>query len=177
MTLPLHIEHRTTWTPQEFLSLIIEPVLSHLGKPSKAAAQLLLGTALHESGGLKYRQQRGNGPALSFFQMEPATHNDIWRYLNRSDKASLAASIERLRRLGSDKLYELEYNDNYATGMARVHYIMKPEKLPNFNDLDGQANYWKQYYNTELGAGTPTKYKSDWQTYVPNALEYREESY
>lgn len=173
MSPPLLRQCRSQWSPQEFLSLIIEPVISHLGVSSRAAAQLLLGTALHESAGLQYRRQLGGGPARSFFQMEPATHNDIWaNYLVY--KPTLGASVEELLAISmGDKIYELEFNDNYAAGMARVHYMRVSEPLPKFNDLDAQAIYWKQYYNTSLGAGTPTKYKNDWHTYVPNSLTYR----
>jgi hypothetical protein len=66
-------------TPQVFLTTIIEPVLHHLTEIpyDRAAAQLLLGTALKESLQLKYRRQI-QGPALGYYQMEPATHDDIW---------------------------------------------------------------------------------------------------
>ena len=172
MTLTLFTTRRDDWTPQEFLTLIIEPVLCHLEAFSPAASQLLLGTAVHESGGLRHRRQVGGGPARSYFQMEGATHDDIWdNYLRY--KSDLKAKVEALIQPGADKHHELEHNDNYAAAMARVHYRRVPAALPSFNDLDAQANYWKQYYNTPLGAGTPTKFKNDWNTHVPNALTYR----
>src|SRR5260221_162978 len=43
----------------------------------QAPVELLLGTALQESG-LTYRVQLGGGPARGLFQMEPNTHDDIW---------------------------------------------------------------------------------------------------
>ena len=62
MTLALYTgTRRDDWTPQEYLTQIIEPVLCHLGAFSQAAAQLVLGTALHEGGGLRYRRQIGGG--------------------------------------------------------------------------------------------------------------------
>lgn len=172
MALPLFNGRRDDWTPQEFLTQIIEPVLCHLDAFSPAASQLLLGTALHESGGLRYRRQQGGGPARSYFQMEGATHDDIWDNFLKYKKA-LAAKVEELIPAGANKRTELETNDNYAAAMARVHYRRVPAALPAFNDLDAMANYWKQYYNTPLGAGTPTKYKNDWNTYVPSPLNYR----
>lgn len=172
MALTLATTFRDDWTPQDFLTTIIEPVLCHLDAFSPAASQLLLGTAVHESLGLRHRRQMGGGPARSYFQMEGATHDDIWdNYLVY--QASLKAKIEALLRPGNDKRYELEHNDNYAAGMARAHYRRVRAALPGHNDLDGQANYWKQYYNTPLGAGTPEKYKNDWNTHVSGALDYR----
>ena len=37
---------------------------------------------------------------------------------------------------------------------------IKPEALPEAGDLEGQAAFWKQHYNTPLGAGTVGKYMS-----------------
>ncbi len=173
MALSLHTASRDNWSPQDFVTLIIEPVLCHLDAHSVSAAQLLLGTAVHESGGLKHRRQVGGGPALSFFQMERATHDDIWANYLRYKK-SLAASITSLMTdANANKHNELEFNDNYAAGMARAHYRRVSQALPEANDLEGHANYWKAHYNTSLGAGTPTKYLNDWRHHVPDSITFR----
>lgn len=165
---------RDDWTPQEFLTQVIEPVLCHLGAFSMAASQLVLGTALHEGMGLRHRRQIGGGPGRSYFQMEGATHDDIWEnYLKY--KKDLREKVEALLPAGANKHHELENNDNYAAAMCRVHYRRQPSALPSFNDLEGQARYWKQYYNTPLGAGTTTKYIDDWNTYVRTPLNFRGE--
>ena len=62
---------------KQFRANIIEPALTVLELDSVAAQELLLGTAVQESR-ITYLRQLGNGPALGLFQMEPATHNDIW---------------------------------------------------------------------------------------------------
>ena len=47
------------------------------------AVNLLLGTAIQESGGLRWRVQVNGGPARGLFQMEEATYTDIWNnFLN-----------------------------------------------------------------------------------------------
>jgi hypothetical protein len=38
--------------------------------------------------------------------------------------------------------------------MCRIHYLRVPEVLPAANDWPGFAAYWKNHYNTWLGAGT-----------------------
>ena len=50
--------------------------------------------------------------------------------------------------------------------MCRVHYARVSEPLPEAGDLDGQAHYWKDHYNTRLGKGTPSGYIQAWNQYV-----------
>ncbi|WP_216670973.1 hypothetical protein [Mangrovicoccus sp. HB161399] len=162
-------------TAQSFVTQVIEPVLCRLTEIpfSAAAAQLLLGTALHESGGLKFRRQLGSGPARGLFQMEPATHNDLWKNF-LAFKKPLAAEVEALLSApGADKVAELETNDNYAAAMARVHYWRAPAALPKAGNTTGQATYWKRYYNTPLGKGTPKKYLDDYALHGGGAVTFR----
>lgn len=175
MSLALSLMCHETHTPQSFTRLVIEPVLCALGSVtfSRAATELLLGTALHESGGLAHRRQISGGPARGFFQMEPATHNDIWdNFL--AFRATLRSEVEALLSdPRADRIHELEFNDNYAAGMARVHYLRAPDALPQAGDLIGQSNYWKRHYNTPLGAGTPAKYRSDWASHGGSSVAFR----
>ncbi|MEO1456459.1 MAG: hypothetical protein AAFV49_02690, partial [Pseudomonadota bacterium] len=137
MAMALLKECRASFTAQEFVTLVIEPTLCALPSMpfSRAAAQLLLGTALHESMGLKHRKQVGGGPALGFFQMEPATHDDIWdNYLKY--RAKISAEVKALLVApGADNSAELQFNDNYAAAMARVHYYRVAEAMPPFGDI------------------------------------------
>lgn len=145
-----------------FVATIVRPALNHIALPSEAAEQLLLGTALVESR-LVHRRQIGGGPARGFFQMEPATHDDIWSNFLEY-RPSLAEKIKSLLSLPTANAHrELEKNDKYACAMARAHYLRAPEALPDAGDVKGMAGYWKQYYNTPLGAGTVGKYVAAWQ--------------
>jgi len=149
-----------------FLANTIRPALIQIGMWNPAAEELMLGTAVHESCGFKYRNQMGGGPALGYFQMEPATHNDIWtNYL--SYRKSLASKVALLLSSPrADKLVELQLNDKYGAAMARLQYARAPEPLPLEGHLTDQALYWKRYYNTPLGAGTVTEYVNDWEKIV-----------
>ena len=60
----------------QFEDLIIQPTLEELGYATPNAIQLVTATALAESR-LFYIHQLGR-PALGVFQMEPATHDDVW---------------------------------------------------------------------------------------------------
>jgi hypothetical protein len=143
----------------KLLQTSIRPALQAIGRWSLAAEELVLGTAIVESG-LVNRVQLGGGPARGLFQMEPATHDDIWsNYLKY--RPTLAQSVRALSTGASAS--ELMTNDRYAAAMARVQYLRAPTPLPQAGDLSGQAAYWKDYYNTCAGKGTPGKYVQAWR--------------
>lgn len=110
---------------------IIEPVLQDLGLLSAAAVNLLLGTCAQESRMGHFLRQQGGGPALGIFQMEPATHADIWaNYLMfHEDLAGRIWSYLPDASRSPDPDY-LICNLKYATAMARVHYRRSPLPLP-----------------------------------------------
>lgn len=145
---------------------IIRPALQLLDRWSEAAENLLLGTCAQESRLGTYVKQI-KGPALGIYQMEPATHHDLWQHYLKY-REELAEPIRQ--GLGGLKPTEdmLIYNLRYATQMARVHYQRVPEKLPNARDVPGLALYWKEYYNTGLGKGTPAEFEHNYQTLVLN---------
>ena len=129
---------------------VIQPVLKRLELYSPAAEQLLLATAMAESK-LEYLQQV-RGPARGIYQMEPATHDDIWRnFLRYKDRLANNVAV---CMTAESRIDQLRSNLAYATAMCRVHYFRVPAPLPAAGDALGIARYWKQYYNTNLGKGT-----------------------
>lgn len=143
--------------PGQLREYVIRPVLHRLGLYSEAAEELLMLTAATESLCGEYLHQVG-GPALGIFQMEPRTHDDLWsNYLGY--RASLA---DEIRQYGSTAS-QLPGNLYYACAMARIHYLRVPERLPSAMDVDGLARYWKDHYNTHLGAGNPQKAAQNYQ--------------
>ena len=145
----------------QFRELIVRPALEAIHLWSHTAEELVLGTALQESR-LKYIKQLGRGPALGLFQMEPATHNDIWKnYLKF--KPELAGRVAQLSH--SVRPASMISDMLYAAAMCRVHYRRAPDPLPDAGDFEGQAAMWKKVYNTYLGAGTEEEYLENWHTY------------
>lgn len=144
---------------------VIRPVLQHLAPEipySLAAEQLLLGTAAQESHG-EYLHQLGKGPAVGLWQMEPFTHDDLWR-TTLTNKA-LAAKIQQLELsnfLGNDDAKEMAGNLYYACGMARVFYRRIRAPLPSAGNVADMAYYWKRYYNTIHGKGTEAEFIKNW---------------
>ena len=149
--------------PSHLKEYVIEPTLDYLELKSDAAVNLLLGTASQESNLGRYIKQI-KGPALGIYQMEPATHQDIWdNYLKY--KPELA---DKVRSLSSKNkaTTELITNLAYATAMARIHYLRVREALPEADDIKGLARYWKKYYNTELGKGTDEEFVHNYLRFI-----------
>lgn len=137
---------------------IIVPTLKYLGMESKVAALLLLGTAQQESRCGKYLKQV-QGPALGVWQIEPATHHDIYEnYLSyRPTMRKLIKGLSSHYSYHSEQYSDddLVSNLKYACAIARLIYFRVSEPLPSdANDIDALAIYWKLYYNTTLGKGT-----------------------
>lgn len=136
---------------------IIRPALEHIGFWSAAAETLVLATGLAESG-LRYVDQVDKaghpGPAFGLFQIERATHDDIWRRW----LAMRPAIADRVRELiapePQDLCRQMWGNHLYAAAMCRIFYLRVPERLPLADEPAGMARYWKRYYNTSLGKGT-----------------------
>ena len=150
-------------TASHFLTCTIRPALQSLPLLwHDRAEELLLGTAIVESD-LIHRKQVGGGPARSFFQMEPLTHDDIWNnYLKYHPE--LGKAITKLMK-SPDRLLALEHeNQQYACAMARAHYARVKWLLPKGGDVKAMAKYWKDHYNTSHrnAKGTPNKYIEKW---------------
>ena len=52
----------------------------------------------------------------------------------------------------------LATNPMYGVAVCRLCYYRKPDALAEAGDIEGQAAFWKQHYNTPLGKGMVTKY-------------------
>lgn len=150
--------------PAHLLLYVIRPVLKDLGLHSEPAERLVLGTACQESECGRWLKQLGGGPAVGIFQMEPATHDDL--FLNfLKHRTALREKVWRYVEPDHEDANEMVGNLFYATAMCRVHYLRVPEPIPE--DLNGQAKYWKRTYNTYKGKGTVEKYIQNWQRFVP----------
>ena len=138
--------------PQQFKHLVVEPSLIHLavvlpGADNSSAVNLLMGTCWHESLGGTYLAQVGGGPALGVYQMEPATHDDLWE--NYIDGRPALASL-----IGLADTWRLISDLQYATMMARLVYYRQSFDWPDPADIYGLGKLWKTHYNTIHGAGT-----------------------
>jgi hypothetical protein len=154
---------------ETFLKDTLRPVLLEMGMWSHSAEKLLLMTACHESGGFRTRVQDGGGPARSFFQIEPATHDDLYKnYLiyQPTKRKNIGPFIPTV-----GKTAEILMDDRYATAIARMIYSRDVAPLPAFEDTEGMAVYWKRVWNTPAGKGTVEKFLADYALYMPLDFE------
>lgn len=155
------------------LAAIVRNALAYVGDglagfESDAAAQMVMGTAAHESH-FEDLAQIGGGPALGLWQMEPATAADI--------QANFLAYHPNLKTRVADLLapwpsaeQQLASNLAYGAVMCRLALWRHPNPLPAPGDLAGQAALWKAVYNTSSGAGTVEEYMADYHRYIGDAL-------
>lgn len=152
---------------------LIAPTLERIGLYSDTALNLVTGTGLVESR-YKTTVQIGGGPALGWFQMEPATYQDIWRnYLvYRPELGKCLIGI-----LGASQdtgtfppAHLLQTNPAYAASMCRVKYLRVPAPLPP-NNAVSLSLYHKKYYNTILGKANAAKNIPLFQTAIDAQAE------
>jgi len=150
--------------PDHLLEFVIKPVLRQLRMRSAAAEQLLLGIAAQESLLGQFLDQHPTGPAMGIYQMEGWVHDDQWSNWLTYRPAVAARVWPLTMMLDSDydgrwpMAETMRGNLYYATAMARIKLRRVPEPLPASNDVPGLAAYWKQHWNTELGAGTEAEF-------------------
>jgi hypothetical protein len=147
--------------------LVIRPTLEALAASipySLAAENLILGTGLHESQYFNLAQV-GGGPALGFWQMEPATFTDCWtNYINF--RVPLRTAILGLCGSVYPEASALVTNLALACAMARVKYARSPEPLPGAEDAEGMSQLYKTVYNSSEGAATIPQVLPAFQTAV-----------
>jgi hypothetical protein len=134
---------------QHVLDLIVKPLLPLIGMDSRSAQLLMVYTAAVETGFDNLRQviSGGNfGPAIGWWQMEKETFDWLTKYLNKN--------VEIKNRILSACYLEIIppaetmiWNIRFACCMARIRYLVVPERLPHPEDLEGMGHYWLKYYN------------------------------
>ena len=164
----------------DFRELVVRPALQFLAKAAKkprlwspAAENLVLGTGIHESGGLRYLWQRkANDVRLDheqagrgLFQIQPGTHEDLWfNYLRH--RPALADALNSLSMVRGSADLKLIGNLSYAAAVCRLIYWRRPEPLPEADDIEGMARYWGQFYQTENDPEKIRDFISNYRRYV-----------
>lgn len=149
---------------QQFREKIIRPVLHGIGMWNEYAEELMIGTAAVESDGGTFLVQQNNGPAVGIFQMEPKTHDDIWKIWLPNHPAVAANLMTTCMISMKPAAPMMISNLFYATAMARIQYF-RNSAFPIPATLEGQAAYWVEFYNRG-DAATPEKYIAAYKRFV-----------
>jgi len=134
----------------QFRESIVKSTLNDILMYSQAAEELLVFTCAVESlGGTYIRQIKGT--ALGIYQMEPETYTDIWQnYLKAHPNLCMMLFTNfNIGFIPSEE--RLIYDLRFATVMCRIFYARIKEPLPNPKDENSIWNYYKRYYNTNMG--------------------------
>lgn len=152
--------------PQQLREYVVRPALQSVpGWWSPAAEDLVMGTAAQESRLTFIDQKEASGrrpqigPGLGLWQMEAATHTDLWTWITSKPGLGQAILIGAGVRTPDASPWKVETwhlhsNLRYGALMCRAHYRRRPEPHPEHGDLAGYAAYWKKHYNTSKGRGT-----------------------
>ena len=144
-------------------------------------ARLMFGTAAQES---SLRWERQEGPmfsgrvgGFSKWQLEVGSIQESLAYLRRRRDVMERATTwlfadddagpEWLQMGIESILWSLRMNDNDVPGVmfCRLHYLWSTtEPIPE--GIEGQARYWKLWYNSLAGKGTEAEYVRNWERAV-----------
>ncbi len=156
---------------KDFRDLVVRPTLEAMedlwpGASRPAAVNLMVGIAAKESTirGETYLKQVG-GPALGIFQIEPATHADLWDtyllYPSRLDKAVFMRDLLSVEAPSDEEAmhHELIYNLRYATAVARLKLWRCSFQWPEDpDDVEALGAIWDEHYNANPDHGTVAEF-------------------
>lgn len=128
---------------QEFLQHVIRPTLHQLGTQSANAEQLLLATALHQSGlGQQLQQNHGIG----LYAISPELHTEVWdqHIAFDPDLASQIRGMASQHEFPKAPHSELLINLRYATAIAWLVYRHRGVNIPDASDPVTLALCWQK---------------------------------
>tara|TARA_R100001510_G_C7639430_1_gene197136 strand:- start:711 stop:1202 length:492 start_codon:yes stop_codon:yes gene_type:complete len=145
------------------IKTVIKDTLEKMGEKyySNKALSLIYNTGLVESKYKYIMQKGGSNIARGHWQCEPwvavSLCNDYLQY--RQSLLKKVASISYLDWSHFTNPKEEDWKNILTTNIiaqivvCRLHYWRVPKPLPR--TIQEQSVYWKAYYNSEKGAGTP----------------------
>jgi hypothetical protein len=148
--------------------VIIKPALIAIGLYSEDAVSLLLGTCAQESQLGRYLVQQGIGfkGGIGIYQIQALSYNSAWNKQVECSTAMKAKIRLYLGYQGQPAPERMASDLSLATIMCRLYYYGIHQPLPKADDIQGQAEYWKKYYNTSMGKGTVEQFVKHYQEFI-----------
>ena len=149
----------------QFRKCILQPALDALALYSEEAEELLVATMAQESLGGTYLCQ-DNGPAFGIYQMEPRTHDDLWNTILVRDQNVRWKIMKTLNTASNPAASRMVWDLYYATFMARVFFLRITEPLPPHNDIELIWQYYKSFWNTNLGSAQKDAFIKNYNVFI-----------
>lgn len=127
--------------------LVIRETLKYLGEWSQAAENLLVGTAIQESGlGFCLKENR----RLGIFHISASAHRAVWDHhlVHYPELASQVRGLAGQHAFIDDPHGELLTNLKYATAIAWGIYRKVGQPLPDADDIEGLGAFWQQHFHS-----------------------------
>ncbi len=135
------------FSADDLRALIVEDTLHYMGEWSKAAENLLVGTAIQESGlGFSLK----SGRRLGIYHLSPRTHRAVWDHylVNYPELASIVRGLAGQHSFVADPHRELLTNLRYATAIAWCQYRRADCQLPDAGDIQGLGQIWHRHFQS-----------------------------
>lgn len=136
------------FSSQDLRQLIIADTLHYLNDWSQSAENLLLGTAIQESG-LGFCLKAGR--RLGLYQISPSAHRAVWdHYLVKlPERASQVRGLAGQHSFTTNPHHELITNLRYATAIAWCIYLKAGCELSGMEDIERLAEIWHCHFHSQ----------------------------
>ncbi|MCG2585965.1 PAAR domain-containing protein [Massilia sp. TS11] len=176
---------KTVAMADALLDSAIRPALKIIKNSDPAMENLLLGTAIQESGFFTHRAQTTGGPGTGLFQIEPISAGDILKGLAKKSPEVFGAIValgygdnitQSINKMDAKSQASfaaavkasLQDSDAFGAAIAGQLYTDRIARnnltVPQPSDVNGLAELWKRLYNTSSGRGTVAEYISKWNS-------------
>jgi len=140
------------------------------------AEKLIFAIGWHESGEWQYLEQT-NGPAVSYFQIEPATVYDLYDWVEYKSKyGQELKELMKIFDVPENSLYAIERMreaDGFDVSvlLCRMVLLRDVNPLPRFDANHSLAAYAKRVWNTALGKAKKQDYFNGCEVYDREVME------
>lgn len=148
---------------------VIRPALASIGLLSDDAINLLAGTCAQESAFGTYLVQGrtfDRKDALGIYQQERTGYDEIWRDLVQGNMALRAKIRLFLGYEGKPPFERLITDHALASIICRLYYLRVKDPIPPSDEPLAMALYWKKFYNSSAGKGTPQQFMENYRRFV-----------
>jgi hypothetical protein len=134
-----------------------------------SAVKLIMGTAATESRMGEFIKHSGGGPGVGVYQVQPVAFRDLVSKMNGNPKLK-GAVFPFSGTSPWPMTNQIAGNMFLATSVCRMIYWFSQEALPPPGDIIGLATYYKEYYDSQIGAKAAEIWLDSWKQFNLDTL-------